>query len=61
MSEENDLQDLEELTEEEQVTQPDSVSIEEPQAAYTSLVDVIQQTINAPLFYFTISEIGLHN
>lgn len=57
-NEENDLQDLEELTEEEQVTQPDSISIEEPQAAYTSLVDVIQQTINAPLFYFTISEIS---
>ncbi len=56
MSEENDLQDLEELTEEESVTQPNEVSIQEPPVVFSSLLDVIQQTINAPLFYFTISE-----
>lgn len=56
MSEDNDLQDLEELTEEEQVTQPNEVSIEEPPVVFSSMLDVIQQTINAPLFYFTISE-----
>jgi len=56
MEEDNDLQDLEELTEEEQVTQPNEVSIEEPPVVFSSLLDVIQQTINAPLFYFSISE-----
>ena len=56
MEEENDLQDLEELTEEEQVTQPNEVSIEESPVVFSSMIDVIQQTINAPLFYFTISE-----
>ena len=52
MSEDNDLQDLEELTEGEQVTQPNEVSIEEPPVVFSSLLDVIQQTINAPLFLF---------
>jgi len=56
MEEDNDLQDLEELTEEESVTQPNEVSIEEPPVVFSSLLDVIQQTINAPLFYFSISE-----
>ena len=48
MSEDNDLQDLEELTEEEQVTQPNEVSIEESPVVFSSMIDVIQQTINAP-------------
>ena len=56
MEEENDLQDLEELTEEEQVTQPNEVSIEEPPIVFSSMLEAIQLTINAPLFYFTISE-----
>ena len=54
--EDNDLQDLEELTEEESVTQPNEISVEESPVVFSSMVDAIQQTINAPLFYFTISE-----
>ena len=51
MSEHNDLQDLEELTEEEQVTQPNEISVEESPVVFSSMLDAIQQTINAPLFY----------